>query len=140
MSAKLKIGKRKKDMLHVLSCYAPTRAANRVNKDRFFDDLQQALTAVPSNESYILLGDFNAQVGSRETADDPWGNVRGPNGFGEINDAGKELLAFLLTNEATVCNTWFTKKNIHKQTWQHPKSKQWHCIDFAIMQQCDCKK
>ena len=35
-------------------------------------------------------------------------------------------------NEAPVCNTWFEKKVIHKQTWQHRKSKQWHCIDFAI--------
>ena len=53
------------------------------------------------------------------------------------NDAERELLAFLETNVAFVCNTWFEKKNIHKQTWQHPKSKRWHCIDFAIMQQSD---
>ena len=32
-----------------------------------------------------------------------------------------------------MCNTWFKKKCIHNQTWQHPKSKQWHCIDYAIM-------
>ena len=41
---------------------------------------------------------------------------------------------------AFVCNTWFEKKNIHKQTWQHPKSKQWHCIDFIIMRQSDRKR
>ena len=32
-----------------------------------------------------------------------------------------------------MCNTCIQKKAIHKQTWQHPKSKQWHCIDYAIM-------
>ena len=32
-----------------------------------------------------------------------------------------------------ICNTLFTKRNIQKQTWQHPKSNQWHCIDFAMM-------
>ena len=35
------------------------------------------------------------------------------------------------------CNTWFEKKDIHKSTWQHPKSKKWHCIDYAIMRQKD---
>ena len=36
-----------------------------------------------------------------------------------------------------MCNTWFQKKSIHKQTWQYPKSKQRHCIDLAIMRQKD---
>ena len=29
------------------------------------------------------------------------------------------------------------KKYIHKFTWQHPKSKKWHCIDYAILRQKD---
>ena len=40
---------------------------------------------------------------------------------------------FLSLKEATVCNTWFNKKDIYKCTWQHPKSKKWHCIDHAIV-------
>ena len=28
-----------------------------------------------------------------------------------------------------MCNTWFRKKAIHQWTWQHPKLKQWSCID-----------
>ena len=51
----------------------------------------------------------------------------------ELNEAVKELLSFLSTNEASVCNTWFKKKDIHKQTLQHPKSPRWHCIDYVIM-------
>ena len=79
-------------------------------------------------------------MGSRGSAGDVWGSVRGPHGYGEPNDAGKELLAFLCANKATLCNTWFSKKDIHKQTWQHPKSKKWHCIDFGIMRQKDGPK
>ena len=41
-------------------------------------------------------------------------------------------------NGATVCNTWFKKKAIYKQTWQHPKSKLWHCIDYVIMRKAQC--
>ena len=69
----------------------------------------------------------------RVDGDDEWWYERGLHGYGDLNDAGKELLSFLAINGATVCNTWFTKKSIYKQTWQHPKSKQWHCIDYAIM-------
>ena len=43
-------------------------------------------------------------------------NVLGPQGHGELNEAGKELLSFLSINEATVCNTWYQKKGIHKAT------------------------
>ena len=59
----------------------------------------------------------------------------GPHGSGVINDAGQELLSFLACHEATACNTHFKKKNIHRQTWQHSKSKQWSCIDFVVMSQ-----
>ena len=62
----------------------------------------------------------------------------GPNGYGLENDAGKELLSFLLCHEVAVCNTW-VEKNIHKQMWQHPKSKQWSCIDYGMMSQRDRK-
>ena len=79
-------------------------------------------------------------MGSRGSAGDVWGSVRGPHGYGELNHAGKELLAFLCANKATLCNIWFSKKDIHKQTWQHPKSKKWHCIDIGIMRQKDGPK
>ena len=52
-------------MLHVLSCYAPTFAASREEKDNFSSSLQEALNSIPSQECYVLLGDLNARVGSR---------------------------------------------------------------------------
>ena len=80
--------------------------ATRAEKDTFFDHLQEALDEIPPNETYIALGDFNARVGSRSPVDDDhWDKCRGPNGFGELNDAGRDLLHFLSLNEATVCNT-----------------------------------
>ena len=85
-------------------------SARRAEKDKFYNELQQALATIPSDQSYVILGDFNARVGSRGGNDDPWCNVRGPHGYGESNDAGRELLAFLETNVAFVCNTWFEKK------------------------------
>lgn len=59
-------GKGKYGCIHILSCNAPTFAASREDKDNFFDNLQQALNEVPPNESFVILGDFNAHVGSRD--------------------------------------------------------------------------
>ena len=147
--ASLRIGTHCSKQLHILSCYAPTYPSSREMKEAFYNDLQQALSEIPSQDTYVVLGDFNARVGSRNDSadenvdDDASGqssNVLGPHGHGELNEAGKELLSFLSINEATVCNAWYQKKGIHKATWQHPGSKKWHCIDYAIMKQSQRRK
>ena len=107
--------------------------SNQGGKKPFFSDVQDARSEIPSDEPHVMFGDFNAHIGSRAGEADAWEHVRGPHGFGDMNEASKEFLNVLLLNEATICNTWFQKRNIHKRTWQHPKSKRWHCIDFAIM-------
>ena len=50
-----------------------------------------------------MLGDFNAKVWS-SLDEDEWWHVRGPHGYEETNEAGKELLNCLSRNEAIVCN------------------------------------
>ncbi len=44
----------------------------------------------------MILGDFNARVGSRMGGDDVWVNERGPHGLGVANNAEMELLSFFL--------------------------------------------
>ena len=70
VTATLQKGQTNSGRLHILSCYAPTFAASRVEEDQFLNDLQQALDSIPSRESYVMLGDFNARVGSRTSGDD----------------------------------------------------------------------
>ena len=100
-------------------------------KITFFQQLNTFLSS-------LAVGDFNARDGSRESGDQ-WHDVLGPHAYGLLNDAGRELSSFLLCHEIAVGNTCFEKKNIHKQTWQHPKSKKWNCIDYVMMSQRDKK-
>ena len=81
-------------------------------KDECLHDIEQALAAIPLNEPYIMLGDFNARIGSRNDTNDPWSRVRGPHGYGSTNNAGEELLMLFSMIEETVCNTWFKKCDI----------------------------
>ena len=93
LSACLLEGEGTKTKFHVVLCYAPMRAASRQVKDAFYQDLGSILAAIPIGEKYVILGDFNAHVGSRECVGDRWGSVRRPNGYGFIKDAGKYLLS-----------------------------------------------
>ena len=67
--------------VRVVSCYAPIRAARREVKDAFFQELDHILASVLSGEKSVLLGDFNACVGSREHVGDKCDAVRGPQGM-----------------------------------------------------------
>ena len=62
--------------IHVVVCYAPTFRSPRDTKDVFFNDLQCVPRDVPRGDKFILLGDFNARVGSRSNPDDVWSALR----------------------------------------------------------------
>ena len=67
MSASLQVGD-DGECLHVVSCHAPTFIASQEEKDEFYRYLQDVLQTVPQRENFVLLGDFNARIGSRSHA------------------------------------------------------------------------
>ena len=125
----------------IISVYAPTHRSSQGKKDEFYADLQKSLDGVDRNDVLLLLGDFNARVGSNEkfTGMSSWDGVKGCHGVGKMNESGEALLSFCALNELVIMNTTFEKKDIHKYTWQHPGSKKWHCIDYVIMRQAQRK-
>ena len=82
-----------------------------------------------SSDKFILLGDFNARVG---TDCNNWKGVLGPHGTGKLNSNGLMSLSFCAENDLTITNTLFRQADKYKTTWMHPRSKQWHLIDYAI--------
>ena len=119
----------------IVSVYAPTNRASQEEKDEFYADLQSVIDGVAEEDVVMIVGDFNARVGSseRQEEEDMWNDVRGCHGVGRINESGEALLSWCALNSLVVMNTTF--ENIHKYTWQHPGCKQWHCIDYIIMRQ-----
>ena len=88
---------------------------------------------VPQSDVLIVLGDFNARVGKQAPENDLWPGTLGKHGLGKSNEAGEELLEFCATNQLTIMNTWFKKKEIHLGTWMQPATKQYHMIDYVVM-------
>ena len=96
--------------------------------------LQNSLDTVPQNDILLLIGDFNARVGVRNS-NDSLSNVIGRHGLDERNLAGEKFLQVCELNQLLIMNTWFQKKQIHYSTWTHPASKLCHMIDFIVIRQ-----
>ncbi len=58
----------------LISAYAPTMTNSDEVKDTFYEDLDALLSSVKCTDRIILLGDFNARVGSDHSA---WDGVIG---------------------------------------------------------------
>ena len=70
---------------NILCIYAPTMSASPETKDKFYEDFNTAVKNIPLNEFLLLLGDFNARVGSDR---DIWPTCLGHHGFGNMNENG----------------------------------------------------
>ena len=71
----------------------------------------------------LVVGDFNARVGSRERSsrNEMWSGARGPHGLGKMNEAGTELLSFCALNELVIMTTEFNKKRKQADLATSPK-------------------
>ena len=49
----------------VIQVYAPTTNAKKIELERFYDDLQD-LEVTPKKDVLFIMGDWNANIGSKE--------------------------------------------------------------------------
>ena len=117
----------------LISAYAPTLDADEDVKDHFYHQLSQTILGVPPRDHLVLLGDFNARVGRDCHL---WENIIGKEGVGNCNANGLLLLGLCAEHNLSVTNTMFRLPTRYKTTWQHPRSKHWHMLDYVIVRQC----
>jgi exonuclease III len=118
----------------IISAYAPTLDSDDDKKEEFYNQLDRLLTNTPRSDKLILLGDFNARVG-RDSA--LWTGTIGKEGVGNSNSNGILLLTKCSEHDLIITNTLFRQRDRLKTTWQHPRSKHWHLIDYIIVRAKD---
>ncbi|KAK0136103.1 Craniofacial development protein 2 [Merluccius polli] len=72
-----------------------------------FGLLGGVLESAPSGDSLVLLGDFNAHIGSNSGA---WRGVIGRNGRLDLNPSGVQLLDFCARHRLSITSTMFKHK------------------------------
>ena len=103
-------------------------------KDKFYNDLDSVICAAPRTDKLILLGDFNARVG---TDHQTWEGVIRFEGVEKCNINGLLLLRKCAEHDLLITNTVFRLPTRRKTSWMHPRSKQWHLIDYVIERRKD---
>ncbi|KAK3540972.1 hypothetical protein QTP86_007688 [Hemibagrus guttatus] len=116
--------------LSILVAYAPINAAAEEDKDQFYSTVQAALEDIPGHDVLLLMGDFNARVGSNNLDRE---RIMGRHGEGECTENGERLIDLCEENNLVIGGTLFQHKTIHKLTWTSPDGKTRSQIDHIII-------
>ena len=130
----LRLPLRGKQHATIISAYAPTMTNPEEVKDRFYEEINSLILAAPKSDKLIILGDFNARVG---TDDKTWEGVIGKHGTGKCNSNGLLLLRTCAEHSLLITNTVFRLPHRNRTSWMHPRSKHWHLIDYVIVRKRD---
>lgn len=122
--------------LTLICAYAPTLSSSEDAKDGFYDSLSAALSHVPTSDSLLVLGDFNARVGADCSS---WPFALGHFGVGSLNSSGQRLLELCAQHSLCVTNSFFPGPVHHKVSWQHPRSKRWHQLDMVLCRRSELR-
>ena len=125
--------KRKNINLHITQCYAPTNDADDEKKDEFYLQLQAIVEKASTKDMIMMMGDFNAKIGSDNTG---YEDTMGTHGLGVMNDNGERFADLCASNQLVIGGSIFPHKRIHKATWISPD----HVTENQINHICISRK
>ena len=96
-------------------CLFQVYAPNATSEYRTFgNEVNDALLQVSPTESTVLMGDFNAHVGTDTYL---WKGAIRKHRVTGLNENGRYLLQLCCSNGLCIMNTFFQHREVHKYTW-----------------------
>lgn len=114
----------------IIQCYAPTEVAEYEDKEIFYSKLNGVMRKIPKNDIIILMGDFNARVGSNNNGVE---EVMGREGIDNRNENGELMVELCGMYNLKIGGTMFTHKRCHKVTWTSPDGNTESQIDHICV-------
>lgn len=130
----LRVPLEKERHLSLVNVYAPTMTYPNEEKEAFYQELTSVICRIPKDDKLLILGDFNARVG---TDWETYTGVIGKFGKGMKNSNGELLLNFCTQQGLCITNTLFYQPEKNFYTWKHARTGRYHLLDYTITRQSD---
>lgn len=115
--------------LYVIQVYFPTSNSTDEEIYTIYEQLEELLSLTEEKSNVILMGDFNACVGSSSSNQECVGKF----GHGIGNTRGEYLMEFSDQNDMIITNTMFQVLERRKYTWKAPGDLRRFQIDYIIV-------
>ena len=109
---------------------APTSNTEEAELEWFYEELQDLLELTPPKDVLLVIGDWNAKVGSHKTP-----GVTGKFGLGVQNETRQRLIEFCQENTLVIANTLFQQHKRILYTWTSPDGQHQNQIDYILCSQ-----
>ena len=90
------------------------------------EDLEDLLELIPKKDVLLIIGDWNAKVGSQETP-----GLTGKFGLDVQNEAGQRLTKFFQEDTQVIANILFQQQR-EDYTWTSPYGQHRNQIDYIL--------
>ncbi|CAM4934583.1 unnamed protein product [Rotaria socialis] len=116
----------------IIIAYAPTEDKSDIEKDTFYNDLQQCTLDVPPHNVLILADDLNARIGTDSHTTNP--RTIGKYTYHQLtDDNGNRLINYCETCNMRSTQTRFPHPKSRSWTWLHPNGKSKAQIDHILI-------
>ena len=111
----------------VIQAYTSNTNVKEAEVERFDEDLQDLLELTPKKDVLLIIGDWNAKVGSQEIP-----QVTDKFGLRVQNEARQWLTEFCQENTLVIANTLFQQYKRQCYTWTSPDGQYKSQIDYIL--------
>jgi hypothetical protein len=113
-----------------INVHAPTEEKKEMEKEAFYQKVEEVYDSCPSSDIKRVLGDWNAKVGREEIYQ---GLIGRHSMHLNTNNNGQRLVDFAAAKNMVESSTCFPHKEIHKQTCRSPDGKTNNPIDHILI-------
>lgn len=103
-------------------------------KEKFYAELDEVISKIPSDHKLLLLGDFNACM-NRDAH--TWKGIIGKDGVSKSNANGHMILTKCSEHGLVISSNLYRQRNGRETSWCHPRLIYWHLIDYVIVRNKD---
>ena len=112
----------------IIQVYAPTSGSSDEEIEKFYEEVNIALSKSKHREVKLVMGDWNAKVGLNNKS-----KACGMFGLGEGNDRGEDFTNWCEQNRLIITNRCFKNRDSRLYTWRSPGDQTQNQIDYICV-------